>query len=324
MQRRGFTLVELLVVIAILATLASMMLFALAGAEGDAKIIRTRSTIEKIDAIIMRKWDSYRTRRVPVRAFTAETITNTGYHDINSNGVRDDYRPAAIIFHRLTALREYMRLDMPDRMTDLQDGPQTAVIIGHPTDKMPAPSTWHVYRRFIPTGLSNDSYQGAECLYLIVAKGSDDPEAMESFSPSEIGDKDNDGMKEFWDGWQNPISFLRWAPGYQSSLQDTTAPIDEHDPFDPRQIHTPNNTSDPWYVAPPNKGKHPPLYPLIYSAGPDGEYGIVTDSKSSPIRYAFPPNTNPPILPNNPYYFDGTDRVGTQEAGSEDNVTNHD
>lgn len=341
MQRcsKGFTLVELLIVIAILAILASMVLFALAGAEGTAKEMRTQSTITKLHNLVMQKWESYRTRRVPVNAFQQEPFTDTNgngqhdgseaYQDLNSNGQYDIYRRPGVVMHRLSALRELMRMEMPDRMTDLQDGTVTPSVIGHPTNKMPAPSSWQNYRRAVPAGLSNDTYQGAECLFLIVTRGIDDPDVMEQFSPSEFGDKDGDGLKEFWDAWENPISFLRWAPGFESTLQDVSAPINEHDPFDPLQVHIPLNTSDPWFVAAPQKGKHPPIFPFIYSAGPDGIYDIITDG-SSPIRYAVPPSMTPPIPPNNPYYFDGTDRIGTPTdldgSGSidtEDNITNH-
>lgn len=343
MQRRGFTLVELLIVIAILAVLASMVLFALAGAEGTAKEMNTRTTIEKLNVLIMRKYESYRTRRVPVRSFQQEPFSdfnnngvmdsgefNPATHDLNQNGIYDRYRMVGVVQFRLTALRELMRMEMPDRLTDLQDGATTASVIGHPTAKMQAPASWLSYRRALAGLTPTNQYQGAECLYLIVSRGLDDPEVMEQFS-GDVGDKDGDGLKEFWDAWDNPISFLRWAPGFDSDLQNTVSPITEHDPFDPMQAHFPTNSSDPWYLPPPNRGKHPPIFPLIYSAGPDGVYDIVTDSSTSPIRYAFPPAMTPPIPPNNPYYFDGTERVGTPSdldgsgaIDSIDNITNHD
>ena len=41
-----------------------------------------------------------------------------------------------------------------------------------------------------------------------------DKNALDFFMPDEIGDMDEDGMKEILDGWGTPIEFLRWAPGY--------------------------------------------------------------------------------------------------------------
>ncbi len=49
-----------------MSILASMMLFALAGAENTAKEMRTRATIDKINNAIMEKYESYRTRRLPL------------------------------------------------------------------------------------------------------------------------------------------------------------------------------------------------------------------------------------------------------------------
>ena len=40
-----------------------------------------------------------------------------------------------------------------------------------------------------------------------------DTSGLEYFTDKEIGDKDNDGMKEILDAWGNPIFMYRWAPG---------------------------------------------------------------------------------------------------------------
>lgn len=331
MQRRpkGFTLVELLIVIAILAILASMVLFALAGAEGTAKEMRTQSTITKLHNLVMQKWEGYRTRRVPLKIpepfkdnnGNGQYDSGEQFTDQDRSGAYDyKYTPVQSAVARLNLMRELQRMELPDRLTDVSDDPVILTSI---------PSATQSYRRSA-TASATDQYQGAECLFLIVTRGIDDPDVMEQFSQSEFGDKDGDGLNEFWDAWENPISFLRWAPGFESTLQDTSAPIAEHDPFDPLRVHVPLNTSDPWYLPPPATstkpaGKHPPIFPLIYSAGSDGAYDIVTDSSSSVLRYA---TLNPP---NNPYYFDGTERIGTPSdldgSGSvdtEDNITNHD
>src|SRR5690606_827021 len=115
--------------------------------------------------------------------------------------------------------------------------------------------------------------QGAECLYMIVMFATADGEARGLFAENQIGDVDGDGAPEFLDGWGRPINFLRWAPGFESDqqlnanrleAQGIDAWIDladrNHDPFDLYR-------ADPLAYA---------LTPLIFSAGPDGEYGIRT------------------------------------------------
>jgi prepilin-type N-terminal cleavage/methylation domain-containing protein len=304
MQRKGFTLIELLIVISILAILASILLFALVGAEGTAKVMRTQSTIAKLNAIVTQQYESYRTRRVPVK-------------------IPPGVGRVASAQYRLSGLRELMRMEMPDRLTDIQDDPVTLVTYGVAGYYMPKPALLYTYRRAITPG-ATDKYQGAECLYLIVAKGSD-PDAMSQFAPDEIGDTDGDGMKEFLDAWHNPISFIRWPAGHDSDLQYVVAPISEHDSFDNTHVFSPQNTSDPWYVAPPAKGNHPPLYPLIYSAGPDGVYDIVTDNASGGAVLHYSATTPP----NDPYFYDAK-RLGTPDdldgsgaIDTADNITNH-
>jgi len=113
----------------------------------------------------------------------------------------------------------------------------------------------------------------AEILYMIVSMGS--ASDMELFNQSEIGDVDINGYPEFLDGWGNKIMFLRWAPGFSSESDIQTGdPVNDHDPFDPLKLE----------LAAFN------LIPLIYSAGPDKEYGIRVENPSgSTFQY----NGNP-------------------------------
>ena len=63
----GFTLVELLVTITIIGMLAGMMLGALQMARNSAREAATKATIAKLNSIIMQRYESYMTRRVPIQ-----------------------------------------------------------------------------------------------------------------------------------------------------------------------------------------------------------------------------------------------------------------
>jgi hypothetical protein len=92
----------------------------------------------------------------------------------------------------------------------------------------------------------------AALLFLIIQNLN--PEALEAFHGSEVA-RDTNGMLIFVDAWGNPIRFLRWVPGLtDSDLMRRDIP----DPTDERAGAT------GWL-----------LYPLIYSAGPDGIPGII-------------------------------------------------
>lgn len=100
----AFTLVELLVVISIIAILSAMSFEALQLAREAARERSTQATIAKLNNIILRRYESYVTRRVPIRIPPGTTP-----HD------------AAVI--RLAALRDLMRMEMPERWNDVSDAP---------------------------------------------------------------------------------------------------------------------------------------------------------------------------------------------------------
>jgi hypothetical protein len=141
------------------------------------------------------------------------------------------------------------------------------------------------------------------------------PEALEAFHGSEIADTDGDGLLEFVDAWGKPIQFLRWAPAFtDSDLQPNVLAL-----CDPK--YNPKTDDANWWTVKDarlrrameqateqqpfllglGEGEHDDfgwfLYPLIYSAGPDGEYGInegsdtdtpVLNSDGKIDPYAFP------------------------------------
>ncbi len=135
-----------------------------------------------------------------------------------------------------------------------------------------------------------------------------DSRGIDYFKKSEIGDLDDDGMFEILDAWGRPIEFLRWPAGYASEVQPLDANV-AADAFDPHHVDTRATYR---------------LIPLIYSAGPDGIYDVVTDSPSA-IRYR---TTDPP---NDPYHsWAGPSYVGMRydvdgngDIDEYDNITNH-
>jgi prepilin-type N-terminal cleavage/methylation domain-containing protein len=305
-MRRGFTLIELLVVIAIIAILMSFSIGAIYVSQESARAEKTRGLIGKIDQIIAEKYESYRYRRVPISMTATERTSTTGSKDFAKR--------------RLQALRELMRMEMPDRWTDVSDNPAFLSMTQ-------IPAVTKAYRRH-NTGVS-DQYQGAECLYLILALSGDDRASI--IVERNKGDLDGDGAPEILDGWGLPISFIRWPAGflnnatngYVTDLQDDTAvAAEDHDPFDHRKVHT---------------GAYA-MYPLIYSAGPDRITDIRSDNAhcdeqggtiSSKLSYSTSFGSSPNNFNNNPLnntaglIGEPYDWGGDGDLQHHDNIHNH-
>ncbi len=309
--RAAFTLVELMVVLVIISILASVIMFAMFGAQEAAREAKTKNMISKLNTAIMQRYESYITRRVPLRMASNE-------------------QPMNFARRRLQAIRELMRMEMPDRWTDVFDAPVTGIAV---------PSVTRTYRRIVnlrhSTAASQnaDAFQGAESLFLIVSYGTEDADAMTHFSQSDIGDVDNDGLPEFLDGWGRPISFIRWPAGFDSPRQsrDETKDFDQ---FNPWRIldDRPPTAQPPW---PSNVPRRFALYPLIYSGGPDKKYDIATGAEDSsgtavPVRYSVPAGSTSAyvdpymLLPNsNMQVGQPNDNDSDGSLDNTDNVHNH-
>lgn len=204
-RQRGFTLVELLVTVTVIGLVVAMAMGALMKAQDSAREQRTRGLIAKLHTQLMYRWESYETRRLPISPPPGSTAQQ-------------------LAWHRLHAMRELMRLEMPDRWSDVtdpanQDMPvyRHALLPFDPANReLNLPALSEAYLRFYTSISPRPSIpnEGAECLYLIVTMGHDDSLGGQKFNASDVGDVDQDGAKEFIDGWGRPISFLRWAPGF--------------------------------------------------------------------------------------------------------------
>lgn len=316
-RRTSFTLVELMISISIMGILASASMFALYGVMEDAKEARTRAQIARLNELILDRWDEFQSRPVPI------VIPPTA-------------NPRIAGQMRLAGLRELMRMELPDRKSDVIDGAVTLKQPNAPTQPL-AVSRWRTYQRrgramieaklkslTPPQPLPNPwhnawtkEHHSAECLYLIVASIQDgDTNGLSYFRDSEIGDIDDDGMPELLDGWGNPIYFLRWAPAFleYSDIQVKNSDLapDPFDPLkvDPRWTNDGDPTNDPFA-----------LYPVIYSGGRDGARDMYNEYNGGELRQSV---ATP--YPNDPYHTAANgipNGIGEPGPNDADNITNH-
>ena len=344
-SRPSFTLVELLVVIAIIGIMAGMVLFTLASAQQDALRNRTRGTIDKINQVILERWEGYRYRSVklpvPPEALQKKWITARQIAGLRS------------LF-----LKDMMRMEMPDSYVDLaytptsldltlKDGAGNPFVqnfksapgreynvlrnyFSNPNPKLrrsplpPLPPS--VMRPIVEVDLPatiipnskpsphwTDSHQSAECLYAIVAHSTiGGGSALEGFVASEIGDVDGDGFPEFIDAWGEPIVWIRWPAGYESALNlSYKLSLPPTDAFDPLR------TAGEWDNPPRNPPRQQPwtVVPLIVSAGSDREFGIDHPDNIvfATLQSVFAGGTTTPTV----------GLISNADQAS-DNITNHD
>jgi len=291
--RHAVTLIELLITITIIATLSAAFLGASRSAMEAANAARTKSTVNKIHGLLMEKWSSFSTRRADINPLIIIDIKRAFPNN-------PTYQGKALADARLLATRELMKLEMPDRWSDvvLEVIPDTTVgtVNLNRTSILAArPNLSRNYlQRFTQAvnvnnnGKTLKQNQGAECLYLTIMLATADGEARSLFSPRDIGDTDEDGALEFLDGWGNPINYIRWPVGFvaYSDLMSGDADSD-HDPFDPFRRDMPTAISPRVRDYPSsikdfmdeirdrNSQKNPVsayrLLPLVYSGGPDGD-----------------------------------------------------
>jgi len=239
--RGAFTLTELLVTVTILGILAGLIFTAINTARQKARIAKTKATIAKLHTIVMERYESYSRRRVSI-----DTAGMTA---------------AQARLARLRAIRDVMRMEMPECPLDITEPPKVAGLA--------RPALSQAYLAKYNASPPTPTYNVAETFYMWITMSQ--PEARGQFAENEIGDTDGDGWPEFIDAWGNPIMFLRWAPGFlpmygaDTQLQGNTQlpsgapdPTRDHDPLDSYGVET-----NAWRMV-----------PLIYSAGPDGIYDI--------------------------------------------------
>jgi hypothetical protein len=235
---------------------------------------------------------TYNTRRVRLRPEILEGINNA-----TRNGAE---KGQYLAYARLYALRELMMMEVPERWSDVLLNAVPANPSGLNDARFPfyqdmrgnsptgRTSLANIYlRRYVAmagpsrkntiTGNRNTrdeilANQGAECLYMIITMACGDGEARTQFGENDIGDTDGDGAPEFLDAWGQPIEFLRWAPGFDSSIQINAnrfrqpnanefdqVPVsgawksdaaNDHDPFDLYRVDAPAFRLEPLIISP--------------------------------------------------------------------------
>lgn len=273
-MRRAVTLIELLVTMTIIAIISAAVLGTAAAAIESGRSRKTISTVEKISGLIQEKLATFETRRVDLNQATMNAIAGLPTQALQGKAKADV---------RLLGMRELMKMEMPDRWSDVREPQQ--ILLNRP-------GLSATYYARLMSSTPTDLHAGAECLYLTVMYATGEGEARSLFTSQEVGDVDGDGAKEFIDGWGNPISWLRWPAGYAPSRIMSGDADADHDPFDmySRDIPKAGRLTD--HFPKPTSPAYPPavtaalnsmqardggafrLVPLIWSTGPDGEQQV--------------------------------------------------
>ncbi|MDC0326076.1 prepilin-type N-terminal cleavage/methylation domain-containing protein [bacterium] len=335
-SKTAFTLVEVLVVIVILSIMGAMVTTAVSGVTTTAKRSRTKTIISIVDSVLAEHYANLKYRQLPVEipdlfipsgnanevgfevlASEAARVRLMMIRDLQRMEIPDRLSDITTAPSQMYAATNQVLIDNSGNVINTREQKNQRRIMdvswfspfayyqnGSDTDNIP--SRLAAYRSRMPTGLTLNSpealaNQGAECLYLIMATSfvGGSP-ALEAIPSSNIGDTDNDGLREILDGWGNPLGFIRWPVGYadpELSI-DKTIP-DEFDLFRSDYAYTmvPDSTSSTagaydvftGSTYRNNKTIKPwSMRPLVFSAGSDGEYGITTN----PITGAGVPMAN--------------------------------
>jgi len=267
-HQAGFTLVELLVSLVIVAILSSLTLSGLARLRSQAKVDKTTSTIRKLHEIVWPLVGGICSRRLESALGPPFFVAPSGL-----TGKR------LSAWQRRELIRRQQILEMPETWNEVADVSGANYVV--PTLGVQLENATH-YRNFTAPiqayaarkNVLNPSadYASAECLFMIVTF-SGDPDILETFHASEIGDIDGDGAPEFHDGWGKPILFMRWAPGITYSQVQSSDPSKNPDFTDPMQLDTSEHG----------------LIPLIWSGGADES---LNDWNASDPGYGFRANND--------------------------------
>lgn len=224
-RRAAFTLTELLVVISIIGVVTSALAFTVAGAQERARELRTRSQMQRIEAILQRELLELLEARVPVRTPpTGDFPVAVGPHRRLPEGPLSRMQRFATearrvdVMYRFPYRRELIQPNLGQTVTRPAVPP-----LGVPSvyfirnngaeDYQPfhaVPNDLQAIRNLALGGMGNSNAKtdSAELLYAILQRIWVDGEpALSLIRESEIADTDRDGFPEIVDAWGNPIYF---------------------------------------------------------------------------------------------------------------------
>lgn len=263
--RGAFTLVELLVTIAIISILAVALMIGVYASQESARVSASTSRVKALADVIGRRYGEFETRPIPV---PLENVCSEAGLDPGSAADR--------AVARLLIKRELMRLELPERFTDIISAPKYLVRSDGQTFRTS-------FSQYLLSRFNNyrdgralteiEQYESAECLYLIVTGT---VYGKEMFAARHRGDADGDGLPEFHDGWGQPIMFLRWAPGASTNLTPDLGGTEQVSYSSVQQVKITNGIAMPHDALDPMMVDTDAcqMWPLVYSPGSDGKAGI--------------------------------------------------
>ncbi len=224
-KRSAFTLTELLVVISIIGVITSSLAFVVAGAQERARQLRTRSQLQRIEAILQREILELLEARIPVRTPPIGDFPGgLGPHQRVAEGSLSRNQRfwtearRVDLMYRFPYRRELVMLTLPQTVTR----PATNGL-GVPTVYFQRINGTEAYQPFhaVPNDLqairnlalggmgnSDAKTDSAELLYAILKRIWVDGEpALSLLRQTEIADSDRDGFPEIVDVWGSPIYF---------------------------------------------------------------------------------------------------------------------
>lgn len=234
MKRTAFTLTELLVVIATVILLMSLVLAGVSAARSSQRKNQTRVTISKINDILMNQWRTYPSQ----------------------------FGAPVVVRRRITG-------DLPPNWNDVYYMSATNTSFPSTRAQRTYVSAWqaalaNARANGLPDGRSvvdaddflskcSEKFADDECIFLAVMHGgfAGCLDCAGLRYGKDFLDTDDDGWNEFVDAWGNPLSFILWPVGLQKP--------------DGTNFFNATSSTDTLTFG---------MRPFVFSAGPDGKYGI--------------------------------------------------